>query len=428
MGTLILTVADQRRADILTHLVAGRTTVELAAIRLGVTERQVRRLRAAFIEDGLPSVPHANRGRKPVHTMNDELVDRIWNLSESGEHYKGFNTCHLSHCLAKNEGIVVGRSTLQRMLQQRRTPKAEKQEPKSLGRSRRLRSAYPGQMVQIDGSLHDWLEGRDAKMCLMGGIDDATSNVVHLRFWRTETAAGYLHMFRDIAINFGLPLSYYHDKHTILRSPKKATIEEELAGIKPMSHVQKVLHDLGVTSIAAHSPQAKGRIERLWQTLQDRLLKEMRLARVSTIDEANAFLPEFITDFNSLFSVEPANTETEWVEMLPGADLNYMFSMQETRTVKADHTLSFDGQTLQIKSSSRTRSLSGQTVSVRTNPEGQLFLYDGKKSLQWSPVTESPKTQQGADKPVKVASVQLSDTQTATRPSSAQRAFMFAKP
>jgi hypothetical protein len=225
-------------------------------------------------------------------------------------------------------------------------------------------------------------------------------------------------------VNFGLPASYYHDKHTILRSPKKATVDDELAGMAPMSHVQKVLHDLGVNSIAAHSPQAKGRIERLWETLQDRLCKEMRLAQIKTLEQANLFLPQFIKEFNATFSRTPISEETEWVGMLPGADMDYLFSMQETRTVKPDHTISFEGQTFQIKASSRSRSLSGQTISVRTNPEGKTSLYDGKNRLQYSLVSERPKVRQSA-KPVKAT---LTNFQTTTKLTPGRRAFIFAKP
>jgi len=422
-----LTNADQRRADILTHLIAKKTTVATAAIRLDLTERQVRRLKVNFEKDAIASIPHKNRGRKPVHTMTDELANAIWKLASPTGIYHDFNTSHMAHMLAKDQNIIIGRSTLQRFLRARRVPLCPQPERKPTDRTRRLRKASIGEMAQIDGSLHDWLEGRGPKMCLMGSIDDASNNVLHLRFWPTESAAGYLYMFRDIAVRFGLPASYYHDKHTILRSPKKATIDDELAGKVPMSHVQKVLHDLGVESIAAHSPQAKGRIERLWETLQDRLCKEMRLGQVDTLDQANQFLVQFIKEFNATFSLEPISAETEWVEMLPGADLDYLFSMQETRTVKLDHTVAFEGQIFQIKSGSRTRSLARKVIGVRTNPEGVTFLYDGKKRLQYSIVPERPRAQ-ATEKPVKAVTVKLDDIQTTTKPNAGRRAFMFAKP
>ncbi|BDI32437.1 hypothetical protein CCAX7_44880 [Capsulimonas corticalis] len=209
-------------------------------------------------------------------------------------------------------------------------------------------------------------------------------------------------MFRAIAIEYGLPASYYHDKHTILRSPKKATIEDELAGQIPMSHVQKVLHDLGVESIAAHSPQAKGRIERLWSTFQDRLVKEMRLAGISTMEQANAFLPAFIAKHNAQFGIEAADPHSAFIVLEPDFDLDYYFSMQETRTVKADHTLSFEGKVYQITAASRSRSLAGQKVSVRVNPEGQLHLYDGKKRLDYrlaSAASAKAKPEQSSPKP-----------------------------
>lgn len=199
-------------------------------------------------------------------------------------------------------------------------------------------------------------------------------------------------MFLEIAMLHGLPMSYYHDKHTILRSPKKATIEDDLDGITPMSHVQKVLHDLGVESIAAHSPQAKGRVERLWQTLQDRLVKEMRLAQVDTLEAANTFLPTFIARFNERFAIEAMDPNSAWVTLEADTDWDYYFSLQDTRIVKADHTLSFGGQVLQITARSRMRSLAGQSISVRTTSDHRLCLYDGTRRLEYTVLPARPTT------------------------------------
>jgi hypothetical protein len=156
-----------------------------------------------------------------------------------------------------------------------------------------------------------------------------------------------------------------------------------------MSHVQRVMRDLGINSIAAHSPQAKGRIERLWKTFQDRLVKELRLARIDTMEQANAFLPGFIKRYNARFTVEAANPTPAWRPLEAGCDLDYFFSIQDPRTVKADHTVSFEGKTLQICAKSRTRSLSGQTITVRVNPENKINLYDGTKSLDYRPIAPS---------------------------------------
>jgi len=374
----------------LTRLGAKQITTDRAAELLRLSTRQVRRKLKRFMTDGVGSIPHGNRGKTPHNALAPETASRIVALAGVNGPYHGFNVCHMRDMLAINEGVTIGRSTLHKLLHPKPiAPFAEPKPPRGVIRRRRLRKPAPGMMVQVDGSPHAWLENRGPRMCLMGGIDDADNQVLHAHFRLNEDAAGYLYMFRDIAIKYGLPMSYYHDKHTILRSPKKATIDDELAGQAPMSHVQKVLHDLGVESIAANSPQAKGRIERLWSTFQDRLVKEMKLADISTMEQANAFLPGFIARYNAQFTVEPADLNPAWVELEPDFDLDYHFSMQETRTVKDDHTLSFEGKTLQIKAATRSRSLAGQKVSVRVNPEGKINLYDGKRRLDYRIITET---------------------------------------
>jgi transposase len=389
MGTVTLTDSEQRRSDILTRLNSRGLSGDRAALLLGLSRRQVRRLAAAYALSGMASIPHGNRGKRPHNALDPDVVTQIGELTGQDGPYRGFNVCHTRDLLGERDGIELGRSTLHNLLHPKLPALVPAKSKAVVLRTRRLREGAEGMMVQVDGSLHDWLEDRAPKFCLMGGVDDAKGAVLHLHFRPTENANGYLFMFRDIAVAHGLPMSYYHDKHTILHSPKKPTIEDELAGRTPMSHVQKVMHDLGIGSIAAHSPQAKGRIERLWKTLQDRLVKELRLARVDTMEQANAFLPGFIKRYNARFAVEAADPDTAWVALEKGCDLDYYFSMQDTRTVKADHTVSFDGKTLQICAKSRTRSLAGQTITVRVNPENKLNLYDGKRRLDYREVAPS---------------------------------------
>jgi hypothetical protein len=203
-----------------------------------------------------------------------------------------------------------------------------------------------------------------------------------LVFRPTEDLAGYFIMLRGIATTRGLPESLYHDRHTILRSPKEPTIDDELAGIEPQSQFQRVLCELGITSIAARSPQAKGRVERLWKTLQDRLVKEMRLKGIDSMEQANAFVPGFIRRYNKRFAKQPRDPQAAWVKLMPRTDLAYYFSAKESRVVRADHTISWLGKTLEILPDSRNTCLAGKTINVHITPEAELFLYDGKKRLR----------------------------------------------
>jgi hypothetical protein len=261
---------------------------------LGLSRRQVNRALKAYNDQGLKSVIHGNIGRVPSNKTKEDVLSIVKQLTSESGKYKGFNTCHLHEMLCEREQIDIGRSTLSRVL-------GSSTKPAKIIRRRRVRSSAEGMMLQIDGSPHDWLEGRGAKMTLMGAIDDATSDVIYLSFRPTEDAVGYLMMLRSITLGRGIPGSLYHDRHTMLVSPKKPTIEDELAGVRPMSQLQRVMDELGIESIPAHSPQAKGRVERLWGVLQDRLVKEMRAAGICSLEEANPFLPGFIDRYNKRF-------------------------------------------------------------------------------------------------------------------------------
>jgi hypothetical protein len=277
-------------------------------------------------------------------------------------------------------------------------------------------------LLQIDGSPFDWLEKRGPKAALIGAIDDATGKILFLLFRPTEDQIGYLLLLRDIAQRFGRPMSIYHDRHTILRSPKQPTLEEQLAGKTPMSQIQRIMAELGIESIPAYSPQAKGRIERLWGTLQDRLTKELRLAGVTTLEEANAFLPSFMEHYNLRFAKEPQDSHNAWVPLPADLDIAYYFSVRETRTVRADHCISFAGQLLQLLPGPRDPSLVGQKVSVHVVPEGEIYLYDGKRRITCQPVAAPPvRTQQLSEeepRPEKPA-----DPKAKAR----QRAWLFGK-
>ena len=246
-------------------------------------------------------------------------------------------------------------------------------------------------LLQIDGSPFDWLEGRGPTACLIGAIDDATGKIVFLGFRPTEDQVGYLLLLRSVAQHYGLPMAIYHDRHTILRSPKQPTLEEQLAGQPPMSQLQRVMAELGIESIAALSPQAKGRIERLWGTLQDRLTKELRLAAASTLAQANAFLPGFIERYNARFAKEPQDPHSAWVPLPTDLDIPYYFAVRETRKVRADHCLRFAGQLLQLLPGPKDPSLVAQSVSVHTVPEGDRYVYHGKRRLTYQ-VVAAPAT------------------------------------
>lgn len=395
MGTLELNERQQRRAGILCRVCGGSVSRGEGASLLGVGDRQMRRLVSSYERDGLRSVIHGNTGRSPSNKLKVDTVETIMELSVEGGKYHGFNVCHAHDMLTGSERLSVGRSTVYTLLREAGVVKPRRQ-VKQTRRKRRERFSAEGMMLQIDGSLHDWLEGRGPRMSLVGAVDDATGKLVYANFRLTEDQAGYLMLLRSIATTYGLPEMIYHDRHTILRSPKEATLEDELAGKLPESQLQRVMRELGIHAIPAGSPQAKGRVERTWGTLQDRLTKEMRLAGVSSIDQANEFLATYMSGYNQRFGREPANPENAWVPLEPGMDIPYYFSTSERRTVKADYTISWKSKTLQILPRPTDRHLVGKTVDVHVAPEGDIYLYDGKVRLDHRPLEARPKAVQSA--------------------------------
>jgi transposase len=391
MRTIILSPQQQHDVEILARLAAGALDVATAAELLGVSPRQVRRLRAKYQAEGLAALVHGNQGRAPANCPDPAVVERIVQLTGPGGKYHDLNTCHLQELLAREEQIAIGRSTLDRLLKQAGVRQAAPSAT-PVHRRRRERRPAEGMLLQIDGSPFAWLEARAAKASLIGAIDDATGKILFLLLRPTEDQIGYLVLLRSIAQRYGLPMSIYHDRHTILRSPKQATLDEQLAGQPPMSQLQRVMAELGIESIAAYSPQAKGRIERLWRTLQDRLTKELRLAGSTTLAEANALLPGFIERYNAHFAQAPADPASAWVPLPADLDLHYYFAIRETRVVRPDHCISFAGQLLQLVPGPGDPDLVGRRISIHVGPEGDRHLYDGKRRLTHQPVAAAPST------------------------------------
>src|SRR3990170_1916649 len=280
MKDITMNGKEQQRAMILTAVVQGRLTAGEAAELMRLSQRQERRLRYAFLHDGPAALVHGNRGRRPVHSLDPGLRTRVIALAQGV--YAGCNDQHLTELLAEREGIALSRSSVRRILraagmrspQRRRAPRH---------RARRERMPQAGMLLQVDGSRHQWLGPDGPWLTLLGAIDDATGDVPYAVFREQEDAQGYLLLLRQVARRRGVPLSLYSDRHKIFQaSDKPPTLTEQLAGGRLPTQVGRVLNELSITWIGARSPQAKGRVERLWRTFQDRLYQELRLGGGST--------------------------------------------------------------------------------------------------------------------------------------------------
>jgi hypothetical protein len=246
-------------------------------------------------------------------------------------------------------------------------------------------------LLQTDGSRHDWLEGRGPWLTLIGMIDDANNEIAGACFREEEDAAGYFLVLRQVCLTQGLPQALYADQHTIFQSPGQPTIEQELAGKLPRTQFGRLVDELGIQLIAARSPQAKGRIERLWGTLQDRLVKELRKAGASDLESANRVLAAYLPKFNARFQVEAAQPGAAYVPWPPEQDPSQYFCFKYTRTVTNDNTVSFNTHRLQIPAGPQQRSYAKARVELRHHLDGKMAIcYQGQTLVTFSPATPAP--------------------------------------
>lgn len=341
---------------------------------LGMSLRHLRRIKAAYRERGVAGLAHGNRGRKPVNAIGDEVRQAVLDLACSK--YAGFNHQHFTELLAESEDIRLSRSSVRSILLGSGLKSPQKRRPPR-HRSRRDRYPKEGMLLQVDGSPHDWLQGRGPWMSLIGAIDDATGKVPYAVFREQEDSLGYFLLLKRIVSRHGIPLAIYHDRHSIFEVTRdereRATIHQQLSGKPMLTQFGRLMTELGITPIPARSPQAKGRIERLWKTFQDRLVSELRLAGVSTMDQANHFLAGFLKHYNTRFAV-PAIEQGLAYRSIEGLKLETSFCFKYERVVGADNVVRFLGCRLQILPSLERLSYARCTVEVHRGLDGVIKL------------------------------------------------------
>lgn len=375
--------AEQRGA-VLRQVVQGTMTATGAAEVLGLSLRQVRRLVAAYRRDSASALGHGNQGRQPAHTLSAAVRQRVLVLAQTT--YHDCNPQHLSELLAEREGITISRSSVRRLLLE-----AGLYQPRAQGgiphRQRRPRYTQEGMLVQIDASSHDWLQGRGPQLTLVAAIDDATNEVPAALFRLTEDAHGYFLLVAQLVMTRGRPLALYHDRHGIFQhNPKRPwRPAEDLAGQQEPTQVGRLLAELGSISIAAHSPQAKGRIERLFGTLQTRLVVELRLAGASTLDEANTVLAPFLPKHNCRFQVPAAEAGSAYRPWDLPCRPEEVFCFKYQRVVAADNTVRLGEHRLQLLPTPQRASWARATVEVHERLNGSLAVYAAGTCLATQP-------------------------------------------
>jgi len=371
METFTLSRKELHRPGLLKALGAGRITNRQAATALRLSVRQLQRLKRRFQAGGAAALRHANRGRPSPRRLPAAVREPVGRLMKTV--YVGFNDTHLTEKLREEAGLAIGRESVRRIRRElglppqraRRAPRARRRRPPEAAR---------GALVQIDGSPFAWLEARGPELTLLGAVDDATTEILALQFRPAEDVHGYMTLFHQLFTGPGLPLAVYGDRLNLLvRNDPHWSLEEQLAGSQHPTHLGRMLQDVGVGYIAAHSPQAKGRVERLWATLQDRLVSELRLRRIATVEAAQAYLPEFIADFNRRFGKPPASTAAAWRR--PPRDLPLLLGCRYQRVVARDNTVQVGPRWVQLQGG---RSYARVRVDVRELLDGRLVvLHDG---------------------------------------------------
>jgi transposase len=370
-----LTMKDEKRLDVIQRVLRRDLTVVQAALMMGVSERQCYRIKARVDKAGAKGVVHGNRGRPCKRKTTEKMVRRVVELARGK--YQGFNDHHLTEKLKEQEKIELSREKVRRVLRANGIGSPRKRRGIK-HRSRRERRASEGMMLQVDGSPHDWLQGRGPRLCLIGAIDDATSKVMGALFASAESSWGYFHLFCEIFKEHGVSQSIYTDCHSVFWTDREPTLQEQLINKKPTTEVGRGLEELGVTLILAHSPQAKGRIERLWNTFQDRLISELRLAKAKTVEQATVVLNRYLPMHNRKFA-EPAKAAPAW-RKLSALKIEQALCFKQQRTVANDNTVSFEGTVLQIPKTSPFRSYANKRIDVHVLLDGAVeFFYKTEK-------------------------------------------------
>lgn len=349
----------------------GALTVAEAAETLGLSTRQVKRLSQRLRLHGAVAFASPQRGKPPNNALDPTLRERVLDLAQS--HYRGFGPTFLAEKLAERDGMTISRETLRRWLIEAKLhrPRRRREKPRPM----RERRARFGELVQADGSPHHWFEDRGDPCSLLLYVDDATTNVLGGLFVEDESTDGYFELFEQAFTQYGLPMALYVDKHGIFRiNHPGATVDHE-------THVQRALRELGVELICANSPQAKGRVERANRTLQDRLVKELRLAGISTIPEANRALPAFLEDFNRRFAIQPRESQDAH-RSCKGVPLATILAKRYERVLTGNLTFQIHDRIFAIDPSPLHRFRKGMRIIIGMTRTGEPFVLHNNQRIE----------------------------------------------
>ena len=379
-----MTQGELKRLHVIRKALDKSITQSEAAGIIGLCLRQAQRIVKAVKVEGDKGVIHKSRGKPSNRALPDKIKDRALKLYK--ERYPDFGPTLGSEKLFEIDKIKINDETLRLwLLQAGISYKKRKAQPH---RQWRERKHSFGEMIQMDGSHHDWFEGRGPECVLMGYIDDATGKPF-ARFYPYEGTLPAMDSFKRYIKKFGMPVSIYLDKHPTYKSTRKQTVEDELNNIEPLSQFSRALQELGVNVIYADSPQAKGRIERLFRTFQNRLIKEMRLKGIGSTEEANRFLKNYLPVYAKRFAVVPVNHTDLHRPIAKDIDLNAVFCVKTVRVLRNDFTVAYNGKLYQIEDN-----VNAEKVTVEERANGSIHISYRNTALKFKEITTRPKKQE----------------------------------
>ena len=381
---IMLKQKELKQLHVIHKVLEGSWTQRRAAEVVSLSERQIRRMVKRIGAEGDKGIQHRSRGKESNRKLPETLVARVVQLYQ--EKYQGFGPTLMSEKLLELEGIEISKETVRTWLIE--AGQWQKGRKVRTYRQWRERKDCLGEMLQMDGSHHDWFEGRRPKCVLMAYIDDAT-NKVYGRFYEYEGTIPAMESFKRYVRKHGIPMSLYMDKHTTYKSTAEPSIEDEINGTMPLSEFGRALTELAVKIIHAHSPQAKGRIERLFKTLQDRLVKEMTLRGINTIDEANKYFDTYLSVHNKGFAVKAKEQDDLHRDIPKGLNLDKILCVRTVRTSRNDFTIAHDGKLYQIQ-----EPIKSKKVLVEERTDGKMLITYNNVRLKFTEITARPEKQQ----------------------------------
>jgi hypothetical protein len=376
-----MSIKEINRVGIMKQLIEKKITAKEAGVVMGISRRQVMRLIKRFRIEGEKGL--IGKWRGSGRTYKEDFKAKV--MLVVAEQYKDFKPTFAAEKLNELNGFKINRETMRQWMIERGLWRGKKRKVVVTHQSRARRSRI-GELIQIDGSPHDWFEGRAPKCCLLVFIDDATSRIMHLRFEEAETTFGYFRCVKDYVLQYGCPVAFYTDRYGVFTVNRA----DKLSGPLGITQFQRAMRELKIEIILANSPQAKGRVERANQTMQDRLIKEMRLKGISSMEAANAYLPEFIKAHNKKFAIDALDpADSHRALSISREQLDKVLSNQETRKLTKNLEFSYNNTIYQIKRPGSGYSFRHAEVTICEQMDGKVTVYKGNEVLNYETISKS---------------------------------------